>query len=152
MQDFLNNSVAVGMLLFGIFLIVGSVARRWGGTSKEGTTEIQQNARQRSAESLEELEQMKLAIEAGKPFNVLVIGKPHTLLAVRFDSRDTMPERIQAMADECGINPEDVCYRALTRYIGKYGLKPIPQVFEAQNADELLVASGLQKPRNSTLT
>ena len=66
MQDFLNNPVAMGMLLFGICLIVGSAAMRWIGTSKEGITRIEQSATKPTVESQEELEQIKLAIEAGK--------------------------------------------------------------------------------------
>ena len=151
MQDFLNNPVAMGMLLFGICLIVGSAAMRWIGTSKEGITRIEQSATKPTVESQEELEQIKLAIEAGKPFNILVNGKPHSVLAVRFGPRDTMPERIQAVADEWSINPEDVGYRALTQHLGQYALKPIPADFEVKSVDELLVAGGLQKPRNTAL-
>ena len=66
MQDFLNNPVAMGMLLFGICLIVGSAAMRWKGTSNEGITHIEQRDPKPTVESQEELEQIKLAIEAGE--------------------------------------------------------------------------------------
>ena len=45
---------------------------------------------------------------------------------IRFNDYETMPERIESRAAECGITPEQLICRAITQYMGGYGLKLLP--------------------------
>lgn len=146
MQEFLNNPVALGLLIFGLFLTGGSVAMRWRNHNKNKKKSSEGNFLSLDLRDHSALEPISQAIEAGEPFSILVNGMPCTVLALHFGPKETMPERVQAMADELGIKPADVGYRALTEYMGQYGLKQVPPGFEAKNLEDLFTAHGLLKP------
>ena len=65
---------------------------------------------------------------------------------IRFSDDATMPERIEARATECEITPEQLINRAITQYMGDYGLKPLPEGYEANSLRDLFEAKGLLKP------
>ena len=66
---------------------------------------------------------------------------------IEFDDRDTMPERLEAMAKEHGITPEYLIHRAIGEHLGGYGLSDLPPDFKAKNLDEFFVAAGAMKPK-----
>ena len=65
---------------------------------------------------------------------------------IRYQSDESMPERIDTRAAECDITPEQLIQRAITQYMGDYGLKALPEGFEAGSLRELFEAKGLMKP------
>lgn len=66
---------------------------------------------------------------------------------IRFSDDETMPERIESRAAECGITPEQLLRRAITAYMGDYGLKSPPKGFEAKSLRDLFEGNGLFKHR-----
>ena len=64
---------------------------------------------------------------------------------IRFNDYETMPERIESRAAECGVTPEQLICRAITQYMGEYGLKSLPGGFEAKSMHDLFEAKGLVK-------
>lgn len=68
---------------------------------------------------------------------------------IRFRADETMPDRIDAKAAECDITPEQLIHRAITQYMGDYGLKPLPQGLEPESLRELFEANGLLKPSHN---
>lgn len=146
MQEFLNNPVVLGLLIFGLFLTSGSVAMRWRNHNRKKKDSSEGNFLSLDHRDHRALEPISQAIEAGVPFNILVNGIPCTVLALHFGPKETMPERVQAMADELGIKLADVGSRALYEYMGQYGLQQVPPGFEAKNLEDLFTAHGLLKP------
>lgn len=66
---------------------------------------------------------------------------------IRFSDDETMPERMESRAAECGITPEHLIRRAISKYMGDYGLKPLPEGFEAKSLRDLFEAHGIFKRR-----
>ena len=64
---------------------------------------------------------------------------------IRFNDYETMPERIESRAAECGVTPEQLICRAITQYMGEYGLKSLPGGFEAKSMHDLFESKGLVK-------
>ena len=67
---------------------------------------------------------------------------------IRFNDYETMPERIESRAAECGITPEQLICRAITQYMGGYGLKLLPGR-EAKSLYDLFEAHGILKSRGA---
>lgn len=68
---------------------------------------------------------------------------------IRFNEYETMPERIESRAAECGITPEQLICRAITQYMGDYGLTPLSEGFEAKSLYDLFEARGILKSRGA---
>lgn len=66
---------------------------------------------------------------------------------IRFSDDETMPERMESRAAECGITPEQLLRRAITAYMGDYGLKCLPDGFEAKSLNDLFETHRIFKGR-----
>lgn len=65
---------------------------------------------------------------------------------VHFAENETMPERLVDFAQSRNLTLEMLVRRALTAYLGDYGLTELPENFEAKKLEDFFVATGLLKP------
>lgn len=64
-------------------------------------------------------------------------------LVITYSDNETMLERVERLAAEWGITPEQLARRAIAEYVGDYGLKELPEGFQPKNLNDLFVATGI---------
>jgi hypothetical protein len=117
MEDFLNNPIAVGMLTFGLLLIVASKTIQWQRRKEQQLSYSQQTLTIATLAKEAASDAISRSIEAGIPITRLVEGKPQTILAMKFNLDDPMLEHVQTRAAQLGITAEEFAHRALADYI-----------------------------------
>ena len=71
---------------------------------------------------------------------------PMQQITITFRDDDTLPDRIALMAQAHQTTTQDIIERALSEYLGDFGLKPVPEGFRPKNILELAQAIGVIKP------
>lgn len=74
-------------------------------------------------------------------------GRAMPEILLRFSDNETTYERVNSLASELGLTPEQWVLRAIAKELGDYGLKPIPDGLQPKSLSQLFEASGVLKPR-----
>ena len=69
-------------------------------------------------------------------------------LTIHFAPDETLFERLTAKAKEQGFTAEEWVLRLIARDVADYQLKPLPEGFEAKSVKQMLIATGVLKPRS----